>query len=65
MMASFIADKTTCSGSLKKEGAVRKNWKERWFEFDLKTRTIRYFANGTKQVNSTCLLALLSLSLIP
>jgi len=42
--------RTAASGLLKKEGAVRKNWKERWFELDLNARAVKYYANKTRAV---------------
>lgn len=29
---------------------MRKNWKERWFEFDLRTRAVKYYPNKSKAV---------------
>eukprot|EP00035_Acanthoeca_spectabilis_P033812 m.25545 g.25545 ORF g.25545 m.25545 type:complete len:573 (+) comp6212_c0_seq2:1393-3111(+) len=48
--ATFTSGRTGCAGNLIKEGAVRKNWKERWFEFDLRTRAVKYYPNKSKAV---------------
>eukprot|EP00041_Stephanoeca_diplocostata_P021507 m.501730 g.501730 ORF g.501730 m.501730 type:complete len:449 (-) comp21840_c1_seq6:577-1923(-) len=41
----LIVSRTFCKGPLSKMGAIRKNWKDRWFVLDLERQSLAYYVD--------------------